>query len=240
MSQVGMDFIYANLLKEVKPLYFCIRHVSFCLYFRILYSLEKQSEMRSKVFFMCCLFILGIAAHGQSDQTIWNSEMKIEDNKYILNLPDQWKKVTVTAGLGLDYKFDFTGVGIPATVGGAPLYAYFTISRIAGNKHGQAMYQVLNDFSVFYDRVTEPGYNYDTTVTTIKSGQTGTVLHSRYYRRSKVSNYSKYYLIIYSPKSDETFILALNFQYKEPSYDIERSAHFKDYATQVFSHFEFR
>jgi hypothetical protein len=189
---------------------------------------------------MCCAFLLAIVVHGQADQTIWNSEMKIEDNRYILNLPDQWKKVSVTEGLGLDYKFDFTGVGIPANVGGAPIYAYFTISRIAGNKHNQAMDQVLTDFSVFYDRVTEPGYNYDTTTATIKSGQTGTMLHSRYYRRSKVSNYSKYYLIIYSAKTSETFILVLNFQYKEPSYDIERSAHFTEYATQVFAHFEFR
>jgi len=189
---------------------------------------------------MSCLFILGMAAYGQSDLAIWNSEMKIEDNRYILNLPDQWKKVAVTEGLGLDYKFDFTGVGIPANVGGAPLYAFFTISRIAGNKHSQAMDQVLTDFSVFYDRVTEPGYNYDTTTATIKSGQTGTMLHSRYYRRSKVSNYSKYYLIIYSAKVDETYILTLNFQYKEPSYDIERSAHFNEYAKEVFAHFEFR
>jgi hypothetical protein len=181
-----------------------------------------------------------MAAHSQSDQTVWDSQMKAEDNKYILNLPDKWKKVAVAEGSGIDYKYDFSGVGIPAIVGGSPLYANFTISKMAGNKHSQAMDLVMTDFSVFYDRVTEPGYNFDTTNATIKTSQTGTVLHSRYYRRSKVSNYSKYYMVIYSSKYDETYILTLHFQYKDPGYDIERTAHFTEYAMQVFGHFEFR
>ena len=196
--------------------------------------------MISKLFYLWCMCLVGFAAHSQSDPGLWNSQMKVEDNKYILNLPDGWKKVTIGEGLGIDHKYDFSGVGIPTSVAGSPLYANFTTSRIAGNKHAQAMEQVLNDFTVFYDRVTEPGYNYDTTTATIKTGQTGTLLHCRYYRRSKVSNYSKYFLIIYSPAADETYILSFNFQYKDSSYDVERSAHFSDYVKQVLAHFELR
>ena len=196
--------------------------------------------MKNKIAGLLLFCLLTMMAKSQSEEGIWKSIIKIEDNKYVLNLPDGWKKVTVAEGSGLDYKFDFSGVGFPATVGGSPLYASFTISKIAGDKHKVAMDQVMNDFSVFYDRVTEPGYNFDTTTATIKSSQTGTMLHSRYYRRSKVSNYSKYYLVIYSPKSDETYTLTINFQYKDASYDIERSAHFNEYVMQVFGHFEFR
>jgi hypothetical protein len=196
--------------------------------------------MKFKLFLWFLLSISAATSYCQADTSIWNNVMKIEDNKYILNLPDQWKKVTITDGAGLDYKFDFSGIGIPAMVGPSPLYANFTISHMKGYKKPQAMDQVLTDFSSYYDRVTEPGYNYDTTSVDIKSGQSGLVLHSRYYRRSKVSNYSKYYLIIYSSKYDETYILTLNFQYKDATYDIERSAQFSSYAMQVFKHFEFR
>ncbi len=196
--------------------------------------------MRSKVFIVWCMCMLALTVRSQTEWAIWNSEIKVEDNRYILNLPDQWRKVTIAEGSGIDFKFDLSNVGIPATVGGSPLYANFTISRMSGNRHSQAMDQVLTDFTAFYDRVTEAGYNYDTTTAPIKTSQVGTVLHTRYYRRSKVSNYSKYYLIIYAAKSDETYILTLNFQYKDPSYDIERSAHFTEYAMKVFGHFEFR
>jgi len=196
--------------------------------------------MVKKLFYLLSICMLHLAAHGQADQTVWSTEQKVEDNKYVLSIPSAWKKVALSDGSPIDYKFDFTGVGIPATVGGSPMYANFTISKLTGNKHEQAMDQVMTDFSVFYDRVTEPGYNFDTTNTPIKTSEMGTVLHSRYYRRSKVSNYSKYYLVIYSPKSDETYTLTLTFQYKDPSYDIERTGHFTEYAMQVFGRLEFR
>jgi hypothetical protein len=197
--------------------------------------------MKGKILALLCFCLPAIAAHSQSDATIWNNSInKQEDNRYIINMPDGWKKVAIAENSGLDYKFDFSGVGIPPMVSGSPLLASFTIARIPGNKYAQAMAQVLNDFTVFYDRVTEPGYNYDTTTVAIKTGQAGTMVHTRFYRRSKVSNYSKYYLILYSPKTDETYTLTVSFQYKDPMYDIERSAHFTDYAKSIFAHFELR
>jgi hypothetical protein len=194
----------------------------------------------SKIVCLWCLCMFTLFAYGQYDATIWNSQQKAEDNQYILNLPGAWKKVNLAEGSPIDFKYDFTGVGIPSTVGGSVLYANFTISKLPGNKYRQAMDLVLGEFTSFYDRVTEPGYNYDTTTAPIKTSQTGTVLHTRYYRRSKVSNYSKYFMVIYSPKADETYTLTINFQYKDASYDIERIAHFTEYAMQVFGNFEFR
>jgi hypothetical protein len=196
--------------------------------------------MRVNVFWVAFFLILTAHSYGQIDPNLWKSVNKVEDNKYIITIPDAWKKVTITEGTGVDYKFDFSGVGIPATVNSAPLYANFTIARIKGNNIQQASDQAVADFSGFYDRVTEPNYNYDTTTATIKSGETGKVIHTRYYRRSKVSNYSKFYYIIYNAKADETYLLNFNFQYKDAMYDIERTGRFKDYTAEIFSHFEFR
>lgn len=200
---------------------------------------EETDMMRNKILLITCLAILASEGYSQTSP-IWNSIMKIEDNRYILNLPDAWKKVSIADGSGIDYKYDLSGAGIPPLVNGSAMYGFFTIARISGKKESQAMEQVLLDFTSFYDRVTEPGYNYDTATATIKSGQTGTVVHTRYYRRSKVSNYSKFYLIVYSAKTDDTYILTLNFQYKDPIYDIERTAHLRDYVNEIFEHFEFR
>ena len=196
--------------------------------------------MRIRAFLITCLILTAYTGYGQISGGLWNSIMKVEDNRYILNLPDAWKRVTIAEGSGIDYKFDLSGAGIPPTMNGSPMYGFFTLARMSGKKEQQAMDQVLMDFTSFYDRVTEPGYNYDTSTTVIRTGQTGTMLHTRYYRRSKVSNYSKYYLIVYSPKTDDTYILTVNFQYKDPSYDVERSAHLTEYVIQIFGHFEFR
>ncbi|MCW3127679.1 MAG: hypothetical protein JWO03_3337 [Bacteroidetes bacterium] len=196
--------------------------------------------MRNKLLLLL-VFLLVLSGAGQAQGSdIWNSIQKIEDNKYIINIPDAWKKVTLAEGSGMDFKFDVTGVGIPPLVNGSAMYGFYTVSKVSGKKEAQAMEQNILEFSSFYDRVTEPGYNYDTTSGTIKSGQTGKILHTRYYRRSKVSNYTRYYMVLYAPKTDETYILALNFQYKDPLYDIERTSDLTGYAKEIFAHFELR
>lgn len=180
------------------------------------------------------------AVAGCLAQDIWSAIQKVEANKYIINIPDAYKRVSIPEGSGTDYKFDFTGVGLPATVNGAPMYGFYTISHLSGHKEAQALEQSTLEFSSFYDRVTEPGYNFDTSSAAIQGGLTGTLLHTRYYRRSKVSNYSRYFLIVYSGKTDETYILAVTFQYKDPGYDVERSSALTDYVKKVYSHFEIR
>lgn len=195
--------------------------------------------IRKSLLLMMCLSLVRLLGYAQAP-SIWQSIQKVEDNKYIINIPDTWKRVTIAEGSGIDFKFDLTGAGIPATVNGSPMYGFYTVSRMSGKKEKEAMDQVILEFASFYDRVTEPSYNYDTSNATIQSGQTGVVLHTRYYRRSKVSNYSRFYMVFYSPKTDETYILALNFQYKDPSYDVERTSDLREYAREIFAHFELR
>ncbi|MBS1624337.1 MAG: hypothetical protein JST83_09980 [Bacteroidetes bacterium] len=194
--------------------------------------------MKEKVLLTICLTVCCLLASAQPD--IWSTVQKVEANKYIINIPDGYKRVSIPEGSGTDFKFDLTGVGLPATVNGAPMYASYTVSHLSGHKEAQALEQCQLEFSSFYDRVTEPGYNYDTATATIQTGQSGILLHTRYYRRSKVSNYSRYFLIVYADKTDETYVLSLTFQYKDPAYDIERSAALDEYARKVFAHFELR
>ena len=126
--------------------------------------------------------IASYTGYAQATPALWNNIMKIEDNKYIIHLPDAWKKVTVAEGSGIDYKFDLSGAGIPATLNGSPMYGFFSVSRMAGKKEVQATDQVLLDFTSFYDRVTEPGFNYDTTtaaIKTVKSYTHGTIVGVR-------------------------------------------------------------
>lgn len=182
------------------------------------------------------VYVLGI--YAQAD--IWSTIQKVEANKYIINIPDGYKRVSIPEGSGTDFKFDMTGVGLPATVNGAPMYGFYTVAHLSGHKEAQALEQSVLEFSSFYDRVTEPGYNFDTTTASIQGGRSGTLLHTRYYRRSKVSNYSRYFLIIYADKADETYILSVSFQYKDPAYDTERSSELTDYVKKVFAHFELR
>ena len=138
------------------------------------------------------LFIsLSYSLYSQTDHSIWDVVTKVDANHYTITIPERWKKIITAEGAAVDYKFDVSGVGIPAMTNSSPIYAFFTIAQMSGDKLSQAREQAISEFTTFYDRVSEPGYNYDTTTATIKTGETCTVLHTRFYRRSKVSNFSK-------------------------------------------------
>lgn len=204
----------------------------------LLYIRVKLLAMNRKI--LLTLLCINMLASAWAQPDIWSTIQKVEANKYIINIPEEYKRVSIPEGSGTDYKFDFTGVGLPATVNGAPMYGFYTVAHLSGHKEAQALEQSILEFSSFYDRVTEPGYNYDTATADIQGGLTGTLLHTRYYRRSKVSNYSRYFLIVYAAKTDETYILSASFQYKDPGYDIERSSALTEYVKKLFSHFEVR
>jgi hypothetical protein len=196
--------------------------------------------MKKYFLFYCCLFFSISNSFAQTDTTIWESVKKVEENNYIISIPQGWKETLITANSGMEHKFELTGIGIVGTVQSAPMNAFFSISKVEGLDNKVALENVLQDFTVFYDRVTEAGANYDTASLAVKSGEVGTYLHTRYYRRSKVSNYSRYYLVVPYPKLNATFILSFLFQYKDATYDIERSGRFKSYAEKVFSTFLLR
>ncbi|MFN8310199.1 MAG: hypothetical protein U0T73_09580 [Chitinophagales bacterium] len=193
-----------------------------------------------KTWITICAICSWMWSFGQIDTTIWRTEKKMEDNNYILNIPNDWKKVAIIEGTGQEFKFDLTGIGITTTCNSAPVTANFQISRVKGNDMKAAKDLAINDFMVFSDRVQEPNYTYDSSAVIAKTGQTGEMIRTRYYRRSKVSNYCRYFYNVYSEKADAIFMLNLNFQFKDARYDIERSNRFKEYAERVFRNFELR
>jgi hypothetical protein len=196
--------------------------------------------MRLVNYLILCITLTSTHLFAQTDTTIWQSVSKYENNRYILTLPEKWRKVTLPDASPTEVKYDITGVGIPATVNGSPMVSHFTISRIAGNNIPKAVSEITDEYNGFSDKVLEPNVSFDSTEVAIHSGEKALYMHSRFYRRSKVSNYSKYYLVLYSPKADATFTLYMHFQYKDPMYNVERSSAFKDYAMRVFGRFLLR
>ena len=177
---------------------------------------------------------------AQLDTTVWNSTKKVEDNRFIVEIPNDWKVVTLPQASEFSHKFEFTGIGIKPIVMETPVPAFLTIKKSGQIEVSTILEGELEDFNNFSDKVQEPNYKYDTIQLKMKSGETGLMLHTRYYRRSKASNYSRYYFVAQNPKSNDYYILAFTFQYKDPTYDIERSNKFKEYVQRTVNRYSFR
>lgn len=181
-----------------------------------------------------------LIADAQIDTTVWNSTRKVEDNRFVAEIPNDWKNVPLPSASDLSHKFEYTGIGIKTMHLESPVTAFLTIKKSALTEVAAIIEEELKDFNNFSDKVQEPNYKFDTATVKTKTDEAVNYLHTRFYRRSKASNYSRYYAIVQHPKSKEYYVLTFWYQYKDPTYDIERSNKFKEYALKTLSRFSFR
>lgn len=182
---------------------------------------------------LCCLLCIGVA-HAQTDTTIFNVLKKAENNEYVFSVPDKWTKLPQIDNAAIDQKYEFTDVGLPHLVGTTPLTANFILRKLECDSSNAAVDFIINEFTSYPDRITPAGYNYLTDSLQIASGEMATLLTTHYYRRTKVSNFTRYDLIAYSHKRKAAYMLTITFQYKDPTYMCEVDLKMKRYATRVF------
>jgi hypothetical protein len=186
------------------------------------------------------IFCFCLSVNAQRDTSAFNFISKTETNEYIISVPEKWTRYVPLDQSTKEYKFEFTGVAIPAQINNAPLVATCTTRRFVTDSINRAIDFVLGEFTGLPDRITQAGYNYDTEDLTIASGQKATLISTRFYRRSKVSNYSRYDMIVYSAKFKTAYIVTITYQYKDPSYMCETDHKFREYAFRIFKRFQVR
>lgn len=186
------------------------------------------------------LLVLSITAYAQRDTTVWSNVTKTETNEYIITVPHKWTKFVPLDQSTKEYKYEFTNIGIPAQINSAPLVATCATRRFATDSIQRAIDFVLGEFTGLPDRITQAGYNYDIEDFTNYNGQKATIISTRYYRRTKVSNYTRYDYIQYSAKYKTAYIVTITYQYKDSSYMCETDHKFRDYAFRLFSRFLIR
>lgn len=188
------------------------------------------------------LFILmGIkAVNAQTDKSIFDHLKQVESNEYVLSVPERWKQMNHLDREMRDQRFEFTDVGLPHTLNNAPLTAFFTLRYLPCEKEAIADSFIINEFSSYSDRVVSPNYDYATDTITISSGEKATLFHTRYYRRTKASNFTRYDMVVYSDSRKTAYMLTSTFQYKDPNYMLEADFKLKDYIHNVYSSLHLR
>ena len=187
-----------------------------------------------RVSFATILSLLFAITQAQTDTSIFKVLKGVETNEYFFKVPERWKEVPQVEASPIDEKFDFTNVGIPFKVHDAPLTAFLVLKKLECDSIGVGEKFCIDEFSSYSDRITAAGESYDTDSLTITSGERATLIHSRFYRRSKVSNFSVYNLVAHSTKRNACFILSITYKYKDATYMTEADLHFRQYSTRIF------
>jgi hypothetical protein len=188
--------------------------------------------MRAIVLILCCLSSL---AHAQNDTSVFTKQKEVSTSEYVLMIPEQWKNIPGIDISSKDRKYSFSGIGLPEEFNHVPVSANLSLRRYECNKIAVAEDYIISEMTSYPDRVTPPGENYKTDTLTIKSGETGALYSTRFFRHTKVYNFSRFDLIVYSPKRKAAYMFTIVFQYRDPTYAFEKDNNLRQYALRFFS-----
>ncbi|MFN8287873.1 MAG: hypothetical protein U0V74_14040 [Chitinophagales bacterium] len=190
--------------------------------------------MKIKCVFTLLAIAYTCAVTAQTDSTIFNVVKKVETTDYVFSVPERWLKTSTIESTGAERRFEFTDVGLPHVINSNPLTATFTMRKFECDTVTAAIDFVLNEFVSLPDRITAAGYNYTKDSLQIASGEQATLISTHYYRRSKVFNYTRFDLVVYSHKRKAAYMLTAIYQYKDPTYACETDLKMKAYMLRVF------
>lgn len=196
-----------------------------------------------RITFTFLILITAIGVFAQRDTTCWKYAIKYhEQNNYILATPDSWKLVDLTPNSEFQYKFEFTGICLPGQYNSSPITAFATFQEFGGDITLDSILSAeKNKLLLLRDRITESSIaDFDTTHIKIATGEEGIMLHTKYYRRVKVQNYSSYFFVVKNEKRNKTYLYHVQFMYKDPTYKLEYNEKFRDYAIRLFSKIKMR
>jgi hypothetical protein len=185
---------------------------------------------------VCIVMFLHFAflAKAQTDTSLFNIRQEVATSDYVFYVPKQWKNIPQIDISSKDKKFDFTGVSLPTEFNHVPVTATLTLRKYECQKLSAAQDYIISELTSYPDRVTEPGCNYETDSVKILSGEKATLYSTRFLRRTKIFNYSRYDLIAYSKKRKAAYMFTVLIQYRDPTYAFEADNKLEQYVLNVF------
>ena len=183
--------------------------------------------------FILLLTLFTSLLSAQNDTTIYSVIKSVEANEYLFRVPEQWQNVPQIENSPIAEKFEFTNVGLPFKFNDAPLTANLILRKFSCDSLQAGIKFITDEINSYPDRVAPAGESYETDSLLIASGEKATLIHSRFYRRSKVSNFTRFDLVAYSQKRKAAYLLTIIFQSKDPTYMAESDLKLRQYATRI-------
>ena len=188
-----------------------------------------------RVVFTLQLLCISFLMKAQNDTSVFTKQKEVATSDYVFLVPAQWRNIPEIDISSKDKKYEFAGVGVPDEHNHFAVTATLNLRKYECNTINAAADYVISEITSYPDRVTQPGHNYETDSVKIKSGEEAILYSTRFFRHTKVSNYSRFDLIAYSKKRKAAYMFTITFQYRDPTYAFETDNKLRQYALRFFS-----
>jgi hypothetical protein len=184
------------------------------------------------------LFIIATlmtTVHGQVDQTIWDSLKTVTTDNYELKVPYKWRQMP-TGGLGPEQMFEASGLALPTMFNGSPVMMTIFVVKQSGKTLDDCKEKCLGGYRENPDREFPKKFKDGQEKIKLTGGQDAYFLNTRFYRRSKGLNQSRFDLVVYSDKAQSGYIYTVSIQYIDNRYKFETDNKLADFAKKLYSY----
>lgn len=179
---------------------------------------------------------LATTVYGQVDQIIWDSLKTVATDNYELKVPYKWRQMP-TVGQGPEQMFEASGLALPAMSNGSPVMVTIFMIKQDGKDLDACKDKCLDGYRKNPDREFPKNYKDGVKIIKLTGGQEAYFLNTRFYRKSKGLNQSRFDLVVYSDKAKAGYIYTVSIQYADNDYKFETDNKIADFAKKLYSYF---
>ncbi|PQJ15771.1 hypothetical protein [Aureicoccus marinus] len=177
---------------------------------------------------------------GQTDSNIWSDTDTISTELYEFQVPTKWRNFgkMMGGGQGPEQFFEASGQGLPISYNGGPVKVSVFLVKMDQSKNlKSAKESVISGYFENPDRVFKKDKDYQEESFILSDKNEAILLNTRFYRKSKGLNQSRFDLATYSKKHKTAYMFTVSIQYVDDTYDFETENDLKDYAKKLYSTF---
>jgi len=187
------------------------------------------------------LFCLTVFA--QTDSDIWTDTDTISTDLYEFQVPTKWRNLgkMMGGGQGPEQFFEASGQGLPVSFNGGPVIVTVFLVKIDKVKNlKDAKESMISGYFENPDRVFQKDKDYAEETLTLADNSEAVLLNTRFFRKSKGLNQSRYDLVTYSKKHKTAYMFTVSIQYDDETYTFETDNNLKDYAKKLYRTFRWK
>lgn len=198
----------------------------------------------SKIVILTFVLLLLISnAYAQLDTTIWDDVKIYENSEMSVEVPSKWRYFSDLTNEKFPFWFEGSGFGYPPfTANGSLVAVTILVTKMGGDLRN--LDEVTKDIQDGYtknpDRVFPEGPTSQVESFVIKSGETANLVSTRFYRKSKGLEQSRFDLALYNEKTKNAYMYTFIVLYGDKTYELEKDFGIRDYAKRIYSRFSFK
>lgn len=183
--------------------------------------------------------LVTITAFGQVDPTIWDNLKKVTSDNYEFQVPSNWRQISVREQ-GPEQLLEASGFGLPLSYNGSPVIVTAFFVKQDGKNLEDCKATCLKGYRENPDREFPMQFTEGQEKIKLLSGQDAYLLNTRFLRKSKGFNQSRFDLVVYSNKAQSGYIYTLSIQYLDGDYKFETDNALADFAKKLYSYLKIK